>query len=71
MAATATAIRGAIEGQHPDAAVLVVDGGDGGEQLRRLAYRPRDEDAGETVMDMVVILNPPPHDDPRSRRTRE
>jgi predicted metalloprotease len=71
MAATATVIRDAIERQHPDAGVLLLDARCGQGRPRKLAHRPRNEEAAEDVMDMVVVLNPPPHDDPRSRRTRE
>lgn len=68
---TSKEVDAAIDAQHPDAGVLVLDARGGEGQPRTVGYRERHEDAGETVMDMVVVLNPPPHDDPRSRRTRE
>ena len=63
-------IRQSIDAQHPDAGALMVDCRSGEGRPRKLAYRPRDEAADEDVMDMVVLLNPPPIDgDPRPPAT--
>ena len=59
---TGQEIRRAIDGQHPDAGVLVLDCRGG----RVLGRRPRNDDTkDETVMDAVVLMNAPPVDDPR------
>jgi hypothetical protein len=68
---TSRQVGAAVERQHPDAGVLVLDARGGEGQPRKLAHRPRDEKAGEDVMDMVVALNAPPIDgDPRPRDDR-
>jgi hypothetical protein len=60
--ATAREVREAIERQHPDAGVLVLDCRAG----RVLGHRPRNEDTDDAaVMDAVVLLNAPTVADPR------
>lgn len=68
---TSKEVDAAIDHQHPDAGVLVLDARGREGQPRTIGYRERDEEAAEDVVDMVVVLNARPHDDPRSRLTRE
>jgi hypothetical protein len=65
---TSKEVDDAIDAQHPDAGVLVLDCQGGECQPRTVGYRERDDEAGELVMDMVVLLNPPPREDPRAKR---
>lgn len=66
-APTVKEIDEAIARCHPNAGVLVVDCQGKQGQPIQLAYRPRDENADEDVMDQFIMLNPPPVDDPRPR----
>jgi hypothetical protein len=66
--ATATQVRRAVEAQHPDAGVTVLDGRGG----RVLGHRPRNDDCEDAaVMDAVVILDAPPVDDARQREVTD
>jgi hypothetical protein len=64
---TSRQIKDAIARQHPDAGVLILDGQGGRGTPRTLGFRPRDDEADERLKDAVVVLNPPPRDDPRRR----
>ncbi|MDX6589386.1 MAG: hypothetical protein QOI84_660 [Solirubrobacterales bacterium] len=59
----------AIDAQHPDAGVVVLDARGGRGRPYKVGYRERDDEAVEDVMDMVVLRNPPPGHDPRGRRS--
>lgn len=65
---TSKEIDAAIDAEHPDAGVLVLDSRGGRGKPRTLGYREHADDAAEDVMDMVVVLNAPLREDPRARR---
>ena len=64
---TSKRVKRAIAAQHPDAGVVVLDARFGKGKSRQVGYRERDSEAAEDVMDMVVLLDAPPVEDPRAK----